>query len=100
MRAAAVIVAGGAGTRFGGPVRKQYLRVGGEPVLLRAIRPFLAHPRIAAVVVVLPADDVADPPAWLAELPVRIVDRGNCQDWNRPYEQRPVLTLEQWRQTR
>lgn len=34
------------------------------------------------------------------ELPVRIVDRGNCQDWNRPYEQRPVLTLEQWRQTR
>jgi ribose transport system substrate-binding protein len=34
------------------------------------------------------------------ELPVRIVDRGNCQDWNRPYENRPVLTLEQWRQTR
>jgi ribose transport system substrate-binding protein len=34
------------------------------------------------------------------ELPVRIVDRDNCQDWNRPYEQRPVLTLEQWRQTR
>jgi ribose transport system substrate-binding protein len=34
------------------------------------------------------------------ELPVRIVDRENCQDWNRPYEQRPVLTLEQWRQTR
>jgi 2-C-methyl-D-erythritol 4-phosphate cytidylyltransferase len=76
VRAAAVIVAGGAGTRLGGPVRKQYLRVGGEPVLLRAVRPFLAHPRIAAVIVVLPADDVADPPAWLAELPVRIVAGG------------------------
>jgi 2-C-methyl-D-erythritol 4-phosphate cytidylyltransferase len=75
-RAAAVIVAGGAGTRFGGPVRKQYLAVGGEPVLLRAIRPFLHHPRITDVVVVLPPDDVADPPAWLADLPVRIVAGG------------------------
>ena len=76
MRAAAVIVAGGSGTRFGGPVRKQYLEVGGVPVLLRAIRPFLDHPRIASVVVVLPPDDVADPPAWLADLPVRIVPGG------------------------
>jgi 2-C-methyl-D-erythritol 4-phosphate cytidylyltransferase len=74
--AAAVIVAGGAGLRFGGPVRKQYLAVGGEPVLLRAIRPFLHHPRIASVVVVLPPDDVADPPAWLADLPIRIVAGG------------------------
>ena len=76
MRAAAVIVAGGAGTRLGGPVRKQYLRIGGEPVLLRAILPFLHHPRIHETVVVLPADDVADPPGWLAGLPVRIVAGG------------------------
>jgi 2-C-methyl-D-erythritol 4-phosphate cytidylyltransferase len=76
VRAAAVIVAGGSGTRLGGPVRKQYLRIGGEPVLLRAVRPFLAHPRIASVVVVLPAEDVADPPRWLADLPVRIVAGG------------------------
>jgi 2-C-methyl-D-erythritol 4-phosphate cytidylyltransferase len=76
-RAAAVIVAGGAGTRFGGPVRKQYLRIGGVPVLLRAIRPFLHHPRISTVIVVLPPDDVADPPAWLAELPVHVVAGGD-----------------------
>jgi 2-C-methyl-D-erythritol 4-phosphate cytidylyltransferase len=75
-RAAAVIVAGGAGTRFGGPVRKQYLRIRGEPVLLRAIRPFLHHPRISSVVVVLPAEDVADPPDWLVDLPIRIVAGG------------------------
>ena len=31
------------------------------------------------------------------ELPVRIVDRGNCQQWNQPYAQRPVITLEQLR---
>jgi 2-C-methyl-D-erythritol 4-phosphate cytidylyltransferase len=74
--AAAVIVAGGAGLRFGGPVRKQYLAIGGEPVLLRAIRPFLHHPCIASVVVVLPPGDVADPPAWLAELPIRVVAGG------------------------
>lgn len=74
--AAAVIVAGGTGARFGGPVRKQYLEIGGQPALLRAIRPFLHHPRISIVVVVLPPDDVADPPSWLAELPIRIVAGG------------------------
>lgn len=29
------------------------------------------------------------------ELPVQIVDAGNCQQWNLPYEERPVITLEQ-----
>ena len=76
MRAAAVVVAGGAGLRFGGPIRKQYLEIGGVPVLLRALRPFLDHPRIASVVVVLPPGDVADPPRWLADLPVTIVAGG------------------------
>ncbi len=70
------MVAGGSGRRFGGPVRKQYLEIGGEPVLLRAVRPFLHHPRIASVVVVLPAEDVANPPRWLADLDVTIVAGG------------------------
>ena len=35
----------------------------------------------------------AIPPAL--ELPVDIVDRSNCGQWNRPYAERPVLTLEQ-----
>lgn len=76
MRAAAVIVAGGAGLRFGGPVRKQYLEVGGVPVLLRAIRPFVAHPRVAQVVVVIPPEDVLHAPTWLLDVPVRIVAGG------------------------
>ncbi len=75
-RAAAVVVAGGAGRRMGGSVRKQYLVLDGEPVLLRAVRPFLDHPEIATVVVVLPGADAADPPAWLASLPVGIVAGG------------------------
>jgi len=30
-------------------------------------------------------------------LPVQIVDQSNCAQWNLPYEQRPVITLEQLR---
>jgi ribose transport system substrate-binding protein len=33
-------------------------------------------------------------PAEIA-LPVQIVDRGNCRDWDLPYAQRPLLTLDQ-----
>jgi 2-C-methyl-D-erythritol 4-phosphate cytidylyltransferase len=71
-----VIVAGGSGLRFGGPVRKQYLEIGGVPVLLRAIRPFLSHPRIGQVIVVLPPEDVLHAPTWLLDVPVRIVAGG------------------------
>ena len=75
-RAAAVVVAAGAGRRFGGAVRKQYLEVGGEPVLLRAVRAFLEHPRIRHTLVVLPPEDVEAPPPWLAGLAVEIVAGG------------------------
>lgn len=75
-RAAAVIVAGGSGRRMGGAVRKQYMEVGGAPVLLRAVMPFLDHPSIGRVVVVLPPEDVDAPPGWLAGLPVVLVAGG------------------------
>lgn len=75
-RAAAVIVAGGSGRRMGGGVRKQYLEVGGEPILLRAVRAFVDHPGIGAVVVVLPPDDAVSPPAWLTAMDVTVVAGG------------------------
>lgn len=34
------------------------------------------------------------------ELPVQVVDAGNCAQWNLPYDQRPVITLEQLRSKR
>ena len=63
-----VIVAAGQGTRLGAGVPKQYLPLGGVPMLLRALRPFTSHPEVAHTVVVLPAADAAHPPAWLAEV--------------------------------
>jgi 2-C-methyl-D-erythritol 4-phosphate cytidylyltransferase len=70
-RAAVVIAAGGAGRRMGG-VRKQYLELLGEPVLVHALRAFLAHPAIGWAVIALPAEDLADPPGWLTGLDPRI----------------------------
>lgn len=63
-----VVVAGGRGARAGGGVPKQYRLLGNVPVLLRALRPFLAHPAVDRVVAVLPASDVAAPPEWLCPL--------------------------------
>lgn len=61
-----VVVAAGRSQRAGGDVPKQFREVAGVPVLLRALRPFLAHRDVGRVVAVLPADAVAAPPAWLA----------------------------------
>jgi 2-C-methyl-D-erythritol 4-phosphate cytidylyltransferase len=68
---AAVIVAAGSGRRFGGEgPPKQYRELLGAPLLAWTLRPFLRHPGIGRTVLVLPAADVDDAPAWLLELPV------------------------------
>ena len=63
-----VVVAAGQGLRAGGGEPKQFRPIAGVPMLLRALRPFVAHPEVVQVVVVLPAEIVAAPPGWLAEL--------------------------------
>jgi 2-C-methyl-D-erythritol 4-phosphate cytidylyltransferase len=63
-----VVVAAGQGSRLGGDVPKQFLPVGGIPVLLRAIRPFASHPEVARVVVVLAPAHAERPPEFLAPL--------------------------------
>ncbi len=53
---------------------KQYRPIAGVPMLARSVRPFVEHPRVAHLVVVLPPEDVAAPPAWLAAaVPGRLV---------------------------
>lgn len=64
--AAAVIVAAGRGVRFGGAGRKQFLDLGGIPVLEWSLRSFRAHGSIRDLVVVLPPDEVQAPPGWLS----------------------------------
>ncbi|MBK8175593.1 MAG: bifunctional 2-C-methyl-D-erythritol 4-phosphate cytidylyltransferase/2-C-methyl-D-erythritol 2,4-cyclodiphosphate synthase [Rhodospirillales bacterium] len=68
----ALIVAAGRGSRLGPGMPKQYRRLAGVPILRRAAMPFLDHPRIDAVRVVIHADDAhayADAVADLALLP-------------------------------
>ena len=69
--------AAGAGRRMGG-TPKAFLNLAGEPILLRAIRPFLDTPGVECVVVALPPDRAARPPAWLtgADARVRVVAGG------------------------
>lgn len=45
-----------------GSRRKQYVELAGEPIVVRAMRPFLSHPEVDWVVVALPSEDLADPP--------------------------------------
>jgi 2-C-methyl-D-erythritol 4-phosphate cytidylyltransferase len=63
-----VVVAAGRGDRMGGDVPKQFLPIAGVPLHLHALPPFLSHPDVAQVIVVLPAMLAASPPEWLAPL--------------------------------
>lgn len=79
-RVGVVVPAAGSGQRMGG-VRKPFLELDGEPVLMHALRPFLADARVISVVVALSAADAAEPPAWLAgsDARVRVVSGGDTR---------------------
>jgi 2-C-methyl-D-erythritol 4-phosphate cytidylyltransferase len=53
----AVVPAAGAGRRFGGPVPKQYLKLGGRPVIDHSLATLLEHPACDGCVVALSAED-------------------------------------------
>jgi 2-C-methyl-D-erythritol 4-phosphate cytidylyltransferase / 2-C-methyl-D-erythritol 2,4-cyclodiphosphate synthase len=78
MFVSAIIAAGGRGQRFGSRVPKQLVTIGGQSVLERSVDLFLAHPQVREVVVALPAEIAADPPAYLREAskPLRVVAGG------------------------
>ncbi len=57
-RVGVIIVAGGAGTRCGGRIPKQFALLGGKPVLARTIDNFAQALPGSEIVVVLPADQI------------------------------------------
>lgn len=75
-----MVPAGGSGSRMGGAVRKQYLELAGEPILVRALRPLLADARVEWIVVALPAEDVEARPFPLPDGVIAVAggaDRGD-----------------------
>lgn len=72
----AVVPAAGVGARLGAPVPKQYLEIGGECVLVRALRPLLDASWIAQVLVVVAPDDTR---AQAVCAPLAGANRGRLQ---------------------
>jgi 2-C-methyl-D-erythritol 4-phosphate cytidylyltransferase/2-C-methyl-D-erythritol 2,4-cyclodiphosphate synthase len=74
----AIIAAGGRGVRVGGARPKQFLALGGRPILQRSVEAFLSSDRIAEIVVALPSDLAASIPDYLQHRgkPVHVVEGG------------------------
>lgn len=71
-KVAAVVPAGGTGTRLGHRTPKQFLKLGGVPILAATVRLLARHPAIAVVVVAAPAAHVARAARALAALGSRV----------------------------
>jgi 2-C-methyl-D-erythritol 4-phosphate cytidylyltransferase/2-C-methyl-D-erythritol 2,4-cyclodiphosphate synthase len=72
MYVAAIIAAGGRGSRFGAAQPKQLLLLGGRPILQRSVEAFARNPTIDQVVIALPPELTANPPSYLADSGSRI----------------------------
>jgi 2-C-methyl-D-erythritol 4-phosphate cytidylyltransferase len=88
MRIHAIVLAGGDGNRFGGETPKQFIRLAGDPILLRTVRA-LADARIDRLVIVAHASWIQETERLLATaslpLPVSVVAGGatrNESTWN------------------
>ncbi|HXT00689.1 MAG TPA: 2-C-methyl-D-erythritol 4-phosphate cytidylyltransferase [Elusimicrobiota bacterium] len=77
MRAAAIIVAGGSGSRMGRP--KQFLPLGGSTVVEMSLRCFSSLPEIESIVVVLGKDALAEHGGRLAGGKVSVVAAGDTR---------------------
>ena len=51
-----IIVAGGKGLRMGGEIPKQFLPIGGRPILMRTLERFRAYSETLQIILVLPKD--------------------------------------------
>lgn len=58
MNKSAIIVAGGKGTRMGSPIPKQYLEIGGKPVLMHTLEVFYQLDAQIRLILVIPEVDM------------------------------------------
>lgn len=58
-KAAAIIVAAGAGKRFGGKVRKQFVTLAGKPVFMWSVKEFRKLPQIKQLILVVPPAQIS-----------------------------------------
>jgi 2-C-methyl-D-erythritol 4-phosphate cytidylyltransferase/2-C-methyl-D-erythritol 2,4-cyclodiphosphate synthase len=74
----AIIAAGGRGARVGGAQPKQFLSLGGRPILQRSVDAFMTSDRIADVIVALPRELARSVPDYLSSgrKPMQIVEGG------------------------
>jgi 2-C-methyl-D-erythritol 4-phosphate cytidylyltransferase len=59
MKVTAIIVAAGQGLRMEAAVRKQYMALKGEPILLHTLRAFCSAPAVQEICLVVPEEDMA-----------------------------------------
>jgi len=80
---AVVIPAGGVGTRFGGRLPKQFIRLGRAPILTQTVAHFTRHPAIVAIIVAAPEIHVERTRRALAGVarraPVTVVQGGGMR---------------------
>lgn len=72
---AAIIVAAGRGLRAGGELPKQYQSLAGEPILARTLRPFLEHPAVSRIHVVIGERDAGLYAEVISGLPQALIAR-------------------------
>jgi 2-C-methyl-D-erythritol 4-phosphate cytidylyltransferase/2-C-methyl-D-erythritol 2,4-cyclodiphosphate synthase len=78
MHVAAIIAAGGRGARLGANVPKQLLALGGKSLLQRSFETIAAHEAVKEIVLAVPSELLANPPAFLhcTHKPVLIIEGG------------------------
>ncbi len=83
MNKAAILVAGGKGTRMGAPISKQYLPIGGKPVLMHTLQVFYEFDSSIHLILVLPASDFSYWKELCQEygfnIPHQLVEGGNSR---------------------
>lgn len=68
MKTLAIIPAGGSGRRLGGDIPKQYLMLGGIPILVHTLRAFQEASLVDAIYLILPDEDVKKAPQKILSL--------------------------------